>query len=62
MEISKNMEVALITLIALAILLIIIGIASEVIEMLIDHECYQLEPNDRYQYSICERYWDYDKN
>lgn len=62
MEISKNMEVALITLIALAILLIIIGIASEVIGMLIDHECYQLEPNEFYKSSICERYWFHDEN
>lgn len=39
------------------LLLITIGIIWQVVEMLIDHNCYQLEPNEFYKSSICERYW-----
>ena len=54
----------------LIVLLIILGIISliliqQVIGMLIDHHCYQLTPNEFYQSTICERYWNYgnmDKN
>ena len=35
---------------------IIIFIYS-LIAMYIDHQCYQLQPNDNYNYTICERYW-----
>lgn len=59
---NKNFITAMGCLVALAVILIICGIILLVVGMLIDHECYQLEPNDRYQSSICERYWDYDKN
>ena len=38
-------------------LLIIIGILFSIVDMFIDHECYQLQPNDKYVSSICERYW-----
>ena len=41
----------------IGIAMIIVSIAIQVIGMLIDHECYQLEPNEFYQNSICERYW-----
>ena len=37
--------------------MIILGIIITVIDMLIDHQCYQLEPNDFFQSTICERYW-----
>lgn len=40
---------------------IVIGIIITVIDMLIDHQCYQLEPNDFYQSTICERYWKYEE-
>ncbi|MBR4260646.1 MAG: hypothetical protein IKQ33_01665 [Clostridia bacterium] len=40
---------------------IAIGIIITVIDMLIDHQCYQLEPNDFYQSTICERYWKYEE-
>lgn len=41
--------------------MIILGIIITVIDMLIDHQCYQLEPNDFYQSTICERYWNYEE-
>jgi len=41
--------------------MIILGIIITVIDMLIDHQCYQLEPNDFYQSTICERYWKYEE-
>lgn len=46
-----------ITLLILSLILIVIGIVWEIVDMLIDNECYQLEPNDYYKSSICERYW-----
>lgn len=39
------------------IVLIVTSIMWQVAEMLIDHECYQLEPNEFYKSSICENYW-----
>ncbi len=42
-------------------ILIIVAIAMIVCEMMIDHRCYQLTPNDFYQSTICERYWKYEK-
>ena len=44
-------------LLIIAIIMIVLSILVQVIGMLIDHECYQLEPNEFYQNSICERYW-----
>lgn len=44
-------------LLSIAIIMIILGIIIEIIDMLIDHQCYQLTPNDFYQSTICERYW-----
>lgn len=41
--------------------LIALGILITFIDMLIDHQCYQLEPNDFYQSTICERYWKYEE-
>ena len=29
----------------------------EIVDMLIDHQCYQLEPNEKYRKTICEKYW-----
>ena len=59
---NKNFITIIGCLVALAIIFIVLGIISLVVGMLIDHECYQLEPNDRYQSSICERYWFHDEN
>lgn len=41
----------------IGIFMLIIGITFNIIGMLIDHECYQLQPNEFYQSSICEKYW-----
>ena len=51
------MNRAAIILVIIGISMIFIAIAFEVIDMLIDHQCYQLTPNEFYQSTICERYW-----
>ena len=51
---SKKIAIGLIIA---GVILILIGIIWEIIDMLIDHQCYQLEPNDFYNSTICERYW-----
>ena len=56
MEIDKRINIAFIIII-LGFSLIILGLFLEFIDMMIDHQCYQLEPNDKYQSTICERYW-----
>lgn len=56
MEIDKRINIAFI-LIILGCSLIILGLFLEFIDMMIDHQCYQLEPNDKYQSTICEKYW-----
>ena len=56
MEIDKRINIAFCILI-LGIVMIILGFIFEFIDMMIDHQCYQLEPNDKYQSTICERYW-----
>ena len=56
MEIDKRINIGFILMI-LGYSLIILGLFLEFIDMMIDHQCYQLEPNDRYQSTICERYW-----
>ena len=56
MEIDKRINIAFILMI-LGCSLIILGLFLEFIDMMIDHQCYQLEPNDKYQSTICERYW-----
>ena len=55
MEIDKRINIAFI-LIILGCSFIILGLFLEIIDMMIDHQCYQLEPNDKYQSTICERY------
>lgn len=47
-------------LIIIGLIMIIFSIVFTVIDMLIDHQCYQLKPNDNYQSTICERYWEDD--
>jgi hypothetical protein len=56
-----KIEKIAIVLLIIAIIMIISGIVLEVIDMLIDHQCYQLTPNDFYQSTICERYWKYEE-
>lgn len=56
MEIDKRINIAFGILI-LGIFMIILGLFLEFIDMMIDHQCYQLEPNDFYNSTICEKYW-----
>jgi hypothetical protein len=55
------MKKAMMLLIILGISMILLGIIIEFIDMMIDHNCYQLEPNEFYQSTICERYWKYEE-
>ena len=45
----------IITIIAFAMFAFIM--INSFIGMYIDHQCYQLEANERYVSTICERYW-----
>lgn len=54
---NKNVVTIIGCLVAIGILLMVIGFVWLFIEMMIDHECYQLTPNEYYQSSICEKYW-----
>ena len=56
MEIDKRINIAF-GIFILGIFMIILGLFLEFIDMMIDHQCYQLEPNDFYSSTICERYW-----
>lgn len=56
MEIDKRINIAFGILI-LGIFMIILGLFLEFIDMMIDHQCYQLELNDFYSSTICEKYW-----
>lgn len=46
---------ATITLVFIIIFFVWFTIAF--INMMIDHQCYQLEPNENYTSTICEHYW-----
>lgn len=46
-----------ISCVIIGIALIAIGFVWTIVEMVIDHNCYQLTPNEFYNSSICERYW-----
>lgn len=37
--------------------LILLGIAIQFFGMLVDSQCNQLEPNENYKKTICEKYW-----
>lgn len=54
---ERTLKIVICTLLIIGLIMILIGIASMVIGMLIDHECYQLQPNEFYNSSICEKYW-----
>ena len=44
-------------LMVVGITLIIIGIIYQIIEITVQNQCYQLQPNDFYSSTICEKYW-----
>lgn len=44
-------------LIIAAIAIMVLGFIILFCGMMIDHQCYQLEPNEFYQSTICEKYW-----
>ena len=56
MELDKRINIV-IGLIVIGVGMIILGFILEFIDMMIDHQCYQLEPNDFYSSTICEKYW-----
>lgn len=56
MEIDTKIDITIGVLI-FGIFMLILAFILEFIDMMIDHQCYQLEPNDKYQSTICERYW-----
>lgn len=41
----------------LGISFIMIGILTILTKMFIQNQCYQLQPNDFYNSTICEKYW-----
>lgn len=55
------MRNCLIILTVLGFAFIVLGVIIEIADMMIDHQCYQLEPNEFYQSTICERYWKYEE-
>ena len=56
MELDKRINIV-IGLIVIGVSMIILGFILEFIDMMIDHQCYQLEPNEFYQSTVCEKYW-----
>ena len=56
MNIDKFLNILTIVTIAIMIIFARLMIIST-IGMYIDHQCYQLEPNENYTSTICERYW-----
>lgn len=56
MEIDERINLSF-YLLVIGICMILLGLFLEFIDMMIDHQCYQLEPNDFYKSTICERYW-----
>ena len=46
-----------IILVVIGIVFIAMGIAFEILDIIIDHQCYQLTPNEFYRSTICEKYW-----
>ena len=55
---KKEQILNILGIIVLAFVAIFILVMINVtIGMYIDHQCYQLEPNENYISTICERYW-----
>lgn len=53
----KKATIGLLIFLSIIVVLFIGILFFETIDMLIDHQCYQLQPNDFYKSTICERYW-----
>lgn len=55
---KKEQLLNILAIVAIIIVVIFVLIMINVtIGMYIDHQCYQLEPNENYISTICERYW-----
>ena len=55
---KKEQLLKILTIVAIIIIVIfVLMIINVTIGMYIDHQCYQLEPNENYISTICEQYW-----
>lgn len=55
---KKEQLLKILAIVAIIIIVIfILMVINVTIGMYIDHQCYQLEPNENYISTICERYW-----
>jgi uncharacterized membrane protein AbrB (regulator of aidB expression) len=55
---KKEQLLNILTIVAIIIVIIfVLMVINVTIGMYIDHQCYQLEPNENYISTICERYW-----
>lgn len=55
---KKEQLLKILAIVAIIIIVIfVLMIINITIGMYIDHQCYQLEPNENYISTICERYW-----
>lgn len=55
---KKEQLLKILTIVAIIIIIIfVLMVINVIIGMYIDHQCYQLEPNENYISTICERYW-----
>lgn len=54
---GKYLNKFLIILIIVGIVFIIMGISLMIIDIFVNYKCYQLQPNDLYNSTICEKYW-----
>ena len=55
---KKERLLKILAIVAIIIIVIfVLMIINVTIGMYIDHQCYQLEPNENYISTICERYW-----
>jgi len=55
---KKKQLLKILTIVAIIIIVIfVLMVINVTIGMYIDHQCYQLEPNENYISTICERYW-----
>lgn len=55
---KKEQLLNILAIVAIIIVVIFVLMMINVtIGMYIDHQCYQLEPNENYISTICERYW-----
>lgn len=56
-EIKKSWFTVGIAAFILLTFIFFIAMVVSFIGMLIDNQCYQLEPNQFYNHTICEKYW-----